>query len=78
MTGRATDTTSPAFVPALIFLFSMAFAAWILTVYPPEKVKIQQPVDKCVDGIVQSWDGNRWHPVCIKKTKRPVPCGEGK
>ena len=35
----------------------------------------RQPVTECVDGTVQQWDGNRWWPVYIRKTKRPVPCG---
>lgn len=64
---RAADEASPGFVSVIMFLALMAFAAWILTVYPPEKVATPKPIDACKDGILQSWDGYRWHPVTIPR-----------
>lgn len=34
----------------------------------------QKPIDSCIDGIVMSFDGEEWHPVYIRKTKRTIKC----
>lgn len=73
---RATDIGSPGFLAFLLLILAVYVAA--ITYLPAPEIKTTKPVDACKDGIVQSWDGKDWHPVYIKKTKRPVPCGEKK
>lgn len=74
MTGRRrTDHPSPGFILALLFI-GLSVPAAILTLYPPEKIVTAKPVDACIDGLVQTWDGKEWHPVELKKKGRPVPC----
>jgi hypothetical protein len=70
---RATDAGSPGFV-AFILIAAIAAAGAILTWLPPTDFVRKEPVDECINGYVYSWDGKEWHPVYIKKTKRPVPC----
>lgn len=67
-------TPSQAFWSVL----AMIGAVWMIA---NVEVKIEltpQPVTDCIDGELKQWDGKRWHPVYIRKTKRPVPCHDEK
>lgn len=77
MTGRRIRDSSPGFLAALGVggALMMAIAMWVLTEFPPQEVA-RRSMDACQNGVVVTWDGQRWHPVKLKNKSIAVPCRE--
>lgn len=64
---RASDVASPGFRSFLVIVAILAVYVAIITYLPVPEIKAAKPVDACRDGVVQSFDGENWHPVTIDR-----------
>lgn len=67
---RASDVASPGFRSFLVIVAILAVYVAIITYLPAPEIKAAEPVDACRDGIVQSFDGESWHPVTIPRQSK--------